>query len=48
MKAIIIATRIAAWIAFTWILAKAAGMASREEEKEKEWSDSDKAHKDDR
>lgn len=46
MKAIIISTIIAAWIAFTWILAKAAGMASREEEKG--WSDSDKAHKDDR
>lgn len=32
MKAIIISTIIAAWIALTWILAKAAGMASREEE----------------
>lgn len=46
MKVIIITTIIAAWITFTWILAKAAGMASREEEKG--WSDSDKAHKDDR
>lgn len=33
MKAIIISTIIAAWIALTWILAKAAGMASRQEER---------------
>lgn len=33
MKAIAIMIIIGVWVFFTWILAKAAGMASREEER---------------
>lgn len=39
MKAIIITIIISAWGLFTWILIRAAGLASRQEE---EWWDHDK------
>lgn len=44
MKTILIII-VAALISFTWVLAKAAGMASREEEKR--WSEDEQAHKED-
>lgn len=44
MKAIIITIIIAVWVLLTWALARAAGLASREEER---WAESEQTDEDD-